>query len=262
MNLELGIDVSGVMLDMDGTVYLGGDAIEGAGEFIGRLKDAGIPYAFITNNSSHTRDFYFNRLKNMGFQVTENDVITSVTASAKYIIKKRPGARVFLLASPDVRDEFVHHGINVTDEGPDTVLLTFDRTITYDRLNRAYHLIVEGAELIATHPDDLCPTGGGYDVDIGPFIRLFESLTGTKATVIGKPDRLMLEMAADVMDVDPRRTVMIGDRLYTDIKMAQDAGIRSILVLSGETSEADLKNSIVQPTFVVGSVADIVVPHV
>lgn len=262
MNLDLESDVSGVMLDMDGTVYLGDKAIEGAAEFIGRLNDAKIPHAFITNNSSHTRNFYFQRLKGMGFPVTENDIITSVTATAKYLTTRCPEARVFLLSSPDVRDEFRSYGINVTDNDPDTVLLTFDRTITYDRLNRAYHLIVQGAELIATHPDDLCPTEGAYDVDIGPFIRLFESLIGTKATVIGKPNRLMLEMAADVMDVDPRKTIMVGDRLYTDIKMAQDAGIRSILALSGETSEADLIDSIVQPTFIVRSVADIGVPRI
>lgn len=262
MNLDLGIDVSGVMLDMDGTVYLGGEAIEGAADFIERLNHANIPYAFITNNSSHTRDFYFNRLKKMGFQVKENDVITSVTATAKYLQKRCPEARVFLLASPEVTNEFRDYGINVTDDDPDTVLLTFDRTITYEKLNRAYHLIIGGAELIATHPDDFCPTEGSYDVDIGPFIRMFESLTGIKATVIGKPNRLMLDMAADVMDVDPKKTMMIGDRLYTDIKMAQDAGIRSILVLSGETSESDLKDSDVQPTFTVHSVADIGVPRI
>ncbi|HKM13846.1 MAG TPA: HAD-IIA family hydrolase [Candidatus Methanomethylophilaceae archaeon] len=258
--MNLGIDVSGVMLDMDGTVYLGDEAIEGAVEFIERLNEAEIPHAFITNNSSHTRDFYFNRLKNMGFSVTEDDIITSVTATAKYLNTKRSKARVFPLASPDVIEEFRSYGINITDDNPDTVLLTFDRTITYDKLNRAYHLILNGAELIATHPDDLCPTEGAYDVDIGPFIRLFESLTETKATVVGKPNPLMLEMAADVMGVDPRKTIMIGDRLYTDIKMAQDAEISSILVLSGETSEADLNKSTVQPTFIVRSVGDIGVP--
>lgn len=261
MNLKLESNVSGVMLDMDGTVYLGDKAIEGAAEFIERLNKAKIPHAFITNNSSHTRDFYYDRLKKMGFSVTKEDIITSVTATAKYLNTKRPEARVFLLASQDVKDEFISYGINVTDDDPNTVLLAFDRTITYDKLNRGYHLLVNGAELIATHPDDLCPTEGGYDVDIGPFIRLFESLAGTKATVVGKPNPLMLEMAADVMGVDPRKTIMVGDRLYTDIKMAQDAGISSIMVLSGETLEADLRDSAVRPTFIVGSVADIGVPR-
>ena len=115
-----------------------------------------------------------------------------------------------------------------------------------------------GAEYIATHPDDVCPTEDGYDVDIGPFIRLFESLTGNKATVVGKPNRLMLDMAALEMGVEPDRVVMVGDRLSTDIRMAVDANIASILVLSGETDEALLKASGIRPTFVKGSVADIV----
>lgn len=257
MSLKLGTDVFGVMLDMDGTVYLGGKVIDGAVDFIDRLNEAGIPYAFITNNSSHTRDFYFERLKNLGFSVPYDSVITSAVATAEFIKARRPDARVFLLASPDVKEEFISNGVNVTDENPDIVLLTYDRTLTYGRLNQAYHLIVGGAELIATHPDDLCPTEEGYDVDIGPFIRLFESLTGKDAVVIGKPNSLLPEMAADLMGVDLKGTVMVGDRLYTDIRMAVDADIRSILVLSGETAEEDLKNSDTQPTYVVKSVADI-----
>lgn len=255
--MKLGTDVAGVMLDMDGTVYHGDQPVEGAAQFVARLRKAGIPYAFITNNSSHTRGFYYRRLSSMGFDISEDEIITSATATARYLREFRPGARVFLLASPEVKEEIVSYGVDVTDDRPDTVLLTFDRTICYDRINRAYHLIASGAELIATHPDDLCPTEDFYDVDIGPFIRLFESLTGKKATIIGKPNRLMLEMAAKVMNADPSGTVMIGDRLYTDIRMARDAGIRSVLVLTGETSEEDLVSSEIKPDYVVPSVAEI-----
>jgi HAD superfamily hydrolase (TIGR01450 family) len=255
--LKLGTDVAGVMLDMDGTVYHGDQPVEGASRFVARLREAGIPFAFITNNSSHTRGFYYRRLSSMGFDISEDEIITSATATARYLRESRPGARIFLLASPEVREEIVSYGVDVTDERPDTVLLTFDRTICYDRINRAYHLIASGADLIATHPDDLCPTEDFYDVDIGPFIRLFESLTGKKATVIGKPNPLMLEMAAKVMNADPSKTIMIGDRLYTDIRMARDAGIRSVLVLTGETSEDDLVSSEIKPDHVVPSVAEI-----
>lgn len=124
-------------------------------------------------------------------------------------------------------------------------------------MNNGYHCLRAGAELIATHPDDVCPTETGYDVDIGPFIRMYESLTGTGATVIGKPNRLMLDMAALDMDVPPESVIMVGDRLTTDIRMASDAGIRSILVLSGETDLTLLGQSSVKPTFVKDSVADI-----
>ncbi|MDY0224014.1 MAG: HAD hydrolase-like protein, partial [Candidatus Methanomethylophilaceae archaeon] len=121
----------------------------------------------------------------------------------------------------------------------------------------AYHHILAGAKLVATHPDDVCPTENSYDVDIGPFIRLFESLGGVKAEVVGKPNLLMLEMAAKEMNVSKDHVVMVGDRLYTDIKMAFDARTPSILVLSGETSKNDLENSDIKPTYVVDSVKDI-----
>jgi HAD superfamily hydrolase (TIGR01450 family) len=147
--------------------------------------------------------------------------------------------------------------VTLVDEDPDIVVLTFDRTITYEKINRAYQAVRDGAELIATHPDDLCPTEDSYDIDIGPFIRMFEQMCDTKAIVIGKPNRLMLEMAAAEMGVDPEDTVMVGDRLYTDIEMALSAGTASILVLTGETSIEDLRASGKSPTHVLDSVADI-----
>ena len=135
--------------------------------------------------------------------------------------------------------------------------LTFDRTITYDKINKAYKALMKGAELIATHPDDVCPTETDYDIDIGPFIRMFETMCQTTATVIGKPNRLMLQMAAREMGVEPEGTVMVGDRLYTDILMGVQADIDTILVLSGETSRKDLEASDIVPTHVLDSVADI-----
>lgn len=250
----------GFALDMDGTVYHGERPIPGAREFISCLKAEGIPFRFITNNSSHPKKFYADRLRRMGFEITEDHVLTSTIATIRFIKENRAGKSVYVLATPDVTEEIRSAGIPRPKEGevPDIVLLTFDTTIGYDGLNDAYHYIQKGAELIATHPDDVCPTEDGYDVDIGPFIRLFESLTGNKATVVGKPNRLMLDMAALEMGVEPDRVVMVGDRLSTDIRMAVDANIASILVLSGETDEALLKASGIRPTFVEGSVADIV----
>ena len=131
------------------------------------------------------------------------------------------------------------------------------QTITYDKINRAYNLLKRGKTFIATHPDDLCPTEDGYDIDIGPFIRMFEQMSGTSAIVIGKPNRSMLEMAASEMDCDIDDIVMVGDRLYTDIRMAVDAGVVSVAVLSGETTEKDIAESPIKPTFVCNSVIDI-----
>jgi len=248
---------SGFMIDMDGTVYKGGDLIPGATDFISALKDKGIPFVFLTNNSSHSRRYYYDKLIRMGFDVTMENVLTSNIATIRFVLSERPGKRVYVVGSPDVIEEVRSAGVDVVEDDPDIVYLTFDRTITYEKINNAYKALMKGAELIATHPDDVCPTETDYDIDIGPFIRMFEQMCQTTAVVIGKPNRLMLEMAAREMGVDPEGTVMVGDRLYTDIKMGELAGTSTILVLSGETTREDLEGSGIRPTHVLGSVADI-----
>ena len=125
-----------------------------------------------------------------------------------------------------------------------------------NKINKAYRFLKNGSLFVATHPDDLCPTEDGYDIDIGPFIRMFESMTGAKAEIVGKPNRRMLEMAAEKMGVRTSEVVMVGDRIYTDMRMAENAGTRSVLVLSGEATREDLEGSGLSPTAVVG-LADI-----
>ncbi len=247
----------GFMIDMDGTVYKGGNLIPGAVEFISALKSRGIPFVFLTNNSSNARMHYLRKLQGMGFDVSLDNVLTSTIATIRFVLSERPGSKVYPIASPDVVAEMRDAGLNIVEDDPDIVLLTFDRTITYDKINKGYRFLKGGAEFIATHPDDLCPTEDGYDIDIGPFIRMFEQMCQTEAIVIGKPNRLMLEMAAREMDVPVDGTVMVGDRLYTDIEMAVRAGTSSILVLSGETTRSDLEGSGKDPTYVLDSVADI-----
>ncbi len=251
------MNYSGFMIDMDGTVYKGTHVIPGAIGFIDALRAKNIPFVFVTNNSSQSREHYQQKLLDMGFNVTKENILTSNIATIRFIITERPGKKVYVVGSPDVVKEVRDAGIKVVEENPDIVYLTFDRTITYDKINKAYKALIGGAELIATHPDDVCPTETDYDIDIGPFIRMFEQMCQTKAVVVGKPNRLMLEMAAIEMCVDPQKTVMVGDRLYTDIRMGNLAKIDTILVLSGETSRDELEGSSVVPTHVLDSVADI-----
>ena len=247
----------GFMIDMDGTVYKGGVPIPGAVEFIAELKRRGIPFVFLTNNSAHGRSFYLSKLSRLGFDVGLENILTSTIATIRYLMTERPGRTVYPVAVPGVVDELRAAGIPLTEDDPDIVVLTFDTTITYEKINKAFHFLNSGAELIATHPDDVCPTEDSYDIDIGPFIRMFEQMCQTKATVIGKPNRLMLEMAAGELGVAPEDTVMVGDRLTTDIEMAVSAGTQSILVLSGETDREMLSRWGKNPTAVVESVADI-----
>ncbi len=244
------------MIDMDGTIYKGGNVIPGAQEFINSLIKEGIPFVFLTNNSSHTREYYYDKLRKMGFQIDKGRILTSTIATVRFIKERRAGKRVYVIATPDVAKEIEGSGIESSEDDPEIVLLTFDRTITFDKINKAYRFIMNGAELIATHPDDLCPTEDSYDVDIGQFIRMLSFLTGTEPTIIGKPSGLMLEMAAGEMGVEKENTMMVGDRLYTDIRMASNAGTASVLVLTGEAKASDIEGSDAKPTYVIDSVAD------
>lgn len=249
----------GFAIDMDGTVYKGENPIPGAREFVAGLRERGIPFRFLTNNSSAPRSFFAARLNRMGFGVTDGDVLSSTLATTRFIADRRKGKTSRVIATPEVTEEIRSSGIPICENGqPDIVLLTFDMTIDYDKINDGYHCLLAGAELIATHPDDVCPNEDSYDVDIGPFIRLYESVTWKEATVIGKPNRLMLEMAGAEMGVPTEDIVMIGDRLSTDIRMAELAGTRSILVLSGETSREFYESSDSRPDFVLDSVADVI----
>ena len=250
-------NVSGYMIDMDGTVYRGNEVIPGAPEFIERLKAKKIPFVFLTNNSAWSRVHYFNKLTKMGFRISIENILTSTTATVTFLKKHRKGRTVYPLGTASFVKEITHSGIRINEDDPDIVLLAFDTSITYEKMNNAYQFLIKGKELIATHPDDLCPTENGYDIDIGPFIRFFESMTGKKATVIGKPNPLMVKMAAETMDVSPDGMVMVGDRIYTDMRMAADSGIRSILVLTGEAKMSDLDGSGIIPTETVNSVDEI-----
>jgi len=249
----------GFALDMDGTLYKGEDPIPGARECVWGLRERGIPFRFVTNNSSHPRSFYTARLNRMGFEVTDDEVLTSTVATCRFLRDRRHGKTVHVIATPEVTAEIAAAGVPLAQPGeqPDIVLLTFDTSIDYAKINTGYHYLLAGAELVATHPDDVCPNEISYDVDIGPFIRLYETLTGRAAVVVGKPHRLMLNMAAAEMDVAPEKVLMVGDRLSTDMRMAIDAGARSVLVLSGETDQALLESSGLRPTYVLNSVADL-----
>ena len=208
---------SGFMIDMDGTVYKGADKIDGADEFVAARRSGWIPCVFLTNNSAYCRRHYLDKLLGMGFDVTMDNVLTSTVATIRFILSERPGKKVYPIASPEVVRDLADAGLELSYDDPDIVLLAYDRTITFDKINSGYRFIMSGAELIATHPDDLCPTEDSYDVDIGPFIDMYRKLCSVDPIVIGKPNGLMLEMAAREMGVDPGGTVMVGDRLYTDM---------------------------------------------
>ncbi|MBT3783446.1 HAD-IIA family hydrolase [bacterium] len=246
----------GFLLDMDGTLYLDNSPLKGAIEFLEFLYKQKIPFCLVTNNSSESRDRYVTRLETMGFLIRREQILTSGVATIVYL-KRKEISRVYLLGTPALESEFEDGGIQMTSSNPEAVVLSFDKTLSYEKLEIAHHLLLKGIPYIATHPDLVCPTLEGSIPDCGAFISLFKASTSRDPVVIGKPSHLLVELAADLMKEGERQFMMVGDRLYTDMEMGKRAGILTALVLSGEATLEDVERWGSQPDFVFEGVFEI-----
>jgi HAD superfamily hydrolase (TIGR01457 family) len=248
------------LLDMDGTFYLGEQLLEGALRFIDVLNQQGCDFLFLTNNSSKNSQQYVDKITRLGLPIGRERVFTSGEATAMYARDRKPGARVYLVGTSALENEFRAHGFELTLDQPDFVVLGFDTTLTYEKLWDLCNLVRAGLPYIATHPDYNCPTETGFMPDIGATIAFVKASTGREPDmVVGKPNRLFVEKAAERVNIPVSEMCMIGDRLYTDIALGATAGIPTVLVLSGETRPEDLPTSPHQPDYVfphLGAVAD------
>ena len=245
--------LSCLVLDMDGTVYLGNRPIGDMAGTLAALRRRGIRLCYFTNNSSKTAEDYVGKLKTLGLYDERDTVYTSGMATVSYLLAHYPGRSVYLLATPSVTETFREAGVPLVgeEEEADIVVLAYDTTLTFERLRRANELLSRGALYIATHPDLVCPTEDLPMPDVGSFIRLLEASSGRLPDlVIGKPNALAGEAILRAVGVTAEETAMVGDRLYTDIRFGNNAGFHSILVLSGETTEEMLKESDVCPELV------------
>lgn len=223
--------------DMDGTFYLGDGLLKGSLEFANAVHRLGSKLVFLTNNSSRTPEEYIRKLTKMGVDRTLFEVYTSGEATISFLKRDFPNKRVFLLSTPSVREMFRRSGVNLDDNSPELLVLAYDTTINYERIRKAALFIRQGIPFIATHPDVNCPTEDGPVPDVGSFLSLFEASTGRRPdNIIGKPDPTILKMVMDDFGYGPEETVMIGDRIYTDIECGLRAGVDTYLVLSGETT--------------------------
>ncbi len=246
------------VLDMDGTFYLGDKPIPGALEFIARVRESGAEFLFLTNNSSKTSDQYVAKLGQMGLATDRQHVLTSADATITLLLRETPYRRLFLMAPPSVKEEFTAAGFNLDEESPEALVLAFDTTLEYGRLARFCHLVREGRPFIATHPDINCPTPAGPIPDVGAMLDLIASSTGRRPDqIVGKPSPDFLRAAMLRFGTSPEETVMIGDRIYTDVLCGLRAGTGTVLVLSGESTLETLERSRDKPALVVGSVAEI-----
>ena len=231
------------IFDMDGTVYLGGKPFDFAKRFIKNLKNSGKRVLFFTNNASHTDSFYIAKLNRMGFEVTENEIMTSGDVTVEYLNRHRAGKSVYLVGVDELIKDFSEKGINLVDgksESADIVVTSFDTTLTYEKLDNACRLIRNGAEFLSTHPDFNCPTETGFIPDSGAITAFVTASTGKLPTYFGKPYRETIEMICEATGVDREKMCIFGDRLYTDIALGKKFDVTSVLVLSGETKMADV----------------------
>ena len=251
--------VRGFLLDMDGTVYLSDHLLPGAREFVALAERNGLPLLFLSNNSSRNRASYVSKLTRLGIPATPEQVFTSGEATAQYLATlAAPGTRIAVFGTPDLEQTFREGGFVLDMDDPAYVILGFDTTIDYAKLTRLCDLVRAGLPYIATHPDYNCPVAGGFIPDIGAIIAFVEASTGRRPdTIVGKPHRPILDMAAARLGLPLEALCMVGDRLYTDVAMGQSAPIQTALVLSGETHADDLPGSPFQPDYVFENLADL-----
>lgn len=236
-------NIKHVALDMDGTIYMGNTLFPFTIPFLQRLKDMGITYSFLTNNPSKSIDDYLQKLAKMGITATDEEIYNTTMATIDYIHAHHPEARrLFLLGTPSMISQFEKAGFTSTtdspDDVPDMVVVAFDMTLQYSRLCRAAWWISQGLPYMATNPDRVCPTNERTIlVDCGSICAMLESATGRKPDItMGKPDPNMLIGIQQQHNLRPEEICMVGDRIYTDIAMAFNAGAVGCLVLSGETT--------------------------
>lgn len=243
-----------VALDMDGTIYMGSTLFPFTKNFLKRLSDNGIGYSFLTNNPTKSIPDYLKKLKGLGIDAQPEVVYTTAVATIDYIKQNHPEAkRLFVLGTPSMIKEFEEAGFEMAEDDPadrpDILVVAFDMTLCYERLCRAAWWASQGVRYIATNPDRVCPTDQQVVlVDCGSMCKCIEHATGrVPDIVIGKPNPDMLKCIQKKYDIAPEETAMCGDRIYTDVATARNAGSLGVLVLSGETTLETAINSDPQP---------------
>lgn len=242
--------------DMDGTIYLSDTPINGALEFVKTVKAMGKKLFFFTNNASRTKAFYKEKLLSLGFG--DCDVMTAGDVTINYLNTFFSGKRVFLVGTEALKQEMLISGVNIVDDdSADIVVSSFDTELTYKKLHIACDAIRNGALYLCTHPDFNCPLKGGAMMpDSGAIAALITASTGVAPKYLGKPYSETSEAIVRLGGVEAAYCASIGDRLYTDIALAKNSGMLSILVLSGETKESDI-NETNAPDLVFDTVLDI-----
>ena len=241
------------LLDMDGTLYLDEHLFDKVPEFLARVRETGGRYLFLTNNSSRGVEGYIEKMRRLGIETERSDYLTSVDVTIAALQRERPEKKCYVFGTRSFYSQLRDAGIPVTarpDPDVDILLCGFDRELTFQKLEDACILLNRGAEFWATNPDWVCPTWYGSVPDCGSVCRMLTTATGRTPRFLGKPQPDMAVLAMARTGFAPEQTVLLGDRLYTDIACGAGAGIDTVFVLSGEGTEADIEKFGVQPTWV------------
>jgi len=246
------------LIDMDGVINKGATLIPGAREFLQRLRDGGHPYLFITNNSYYTPAELRDRLGRIGIDEDEKRFYTSAMATATFLEYQMPRCTAYVIGGNGLIHELEKRGIAITDKNPDYVIVGETKSYSFEKMTRAVHCVLQGARLIGTNPDLTDRFEEGIVPATQALVAPIELVTGKKAYYIGKPNPLMMRHALKQIGCSREETLVIGDRMDTDIVAGIEAGIDTLLVLSGVTSRAEMDRFPYRPAFVLDGVGDIV----
>ena len=246
------------LMDMDGVLVRGRTPISGAQEFINRLNDEGTPYLVLTNNPLYTPGDLAHRLQSEGLKVPALRIFTSALAAAAFLDSQRPDGKAYVIGESGLTQAVHDVGYVITDSDPDYVVLGETHDYNISQVTKAIRLIIEGARFIATNPDPSGPSEEGIVPACGAMAALIEKASGRSPLFVGKPNPLMMRMALNYLGVHSEDTVMIGDRMQTDIYAGVTSGMETILVLTGVTTREDVELLPYVPTHIVASVADLV----
>jgi NagD protein len=246
------------LMDMDGVLVHEERAIPGAKEFLARLKETGTPFLVLTNNSIYTERDLSARLAASGIEVPESAIWTSALATARFLDDQRPNGSAFVIGEAGLTTALHNAGYTLTERDPEYVVLGETRTYSFERITRAIRLIDAGARFIATNPDPTGPSPDGSLPATGSVAALITRATGVEPYYVGKPNPLMMRSALNAIDAHSETTAMVGDRMDTDVISGLEAGLHTVLVLTGVTRADETERFPYRASRVVDSIADLV----
>ncbi len=249
--------VSNWLTDMDGVLVHEEHALPGAPEFIARLREKGIPFQILTNNSIYTPRDLAARLTSSGIEVDENDIWTSALATAEFLATQAPGGSAYVIGEAGMTTALYEQGYTLTGNTPDFVVLGETRTYSFSSISRAIQLISQGARFIATNPDVTGPSKEGPLPATGSVAAMITAATGREPYFVGKPNPVMIRTALNRIDAHSEQTAMIGDRMDTDIVAGMEAGLRTHLVMTGSTRPEDIEKFPYRPSEIHDGIADL-----